>query len=208
MASDVGRPGVERPFALYIMSSKQPERSQLFLPGMESNHVVASMHHQSEEERLANDSGKSDSRIVPQQRTGQVRETKLGNSSEGKATKLSRETSRPLTRPSVGDSVLSRLNRITDRAKSNAQEVFNNLFSALTVDLLRQAFHKLERGKASGIDDQTVEQYEANLENNLQRLVIQLHRESYRPNPSLRVNIPKGKGQTRPLGIACIEDRG
>jgi len=103
--------------------------------------------------------------------------------------------------------VLSRLNRITDRAKSNAQELFNNLFSALTVDLLRQAFHKLERGKASGVDGQTVEQYEANLETNLQRLVIQLHRESYRPNPSLRVNIPKGKGQTRPLGIACIEDK-
>ena len=207
MASGVGRPGVARPFALYIMSSKQPERSQQFLLGMESNRVAASMHYQSEEERLAKDYGKSDSRIVPQQRTDQVRETKLGNTSAGKATKLSRETSRPLTRPSVGDSVLSRLNRITDRAKSNAQEVFNNLFSALTVDLLRQAFHKLERGKASGIDGQTVEQYEANLESNLQRLVTQLHRESYRPHPSLRVDIPKGKGQTRPLGIACIEDK-
>jgi len=165
------------------------------------------MHHQSEEERLANDFGQSDRRIVPQQRTGQVRETKLGNSSEGKAAKLSREPSRPLTRPSDGDSVLSRLNRISERAKSNAQEVFNNVFSALTVDLLRQAFHKLERGKATGIDNQTVEQYESELESNLQRLVIQLHRGSYRPTPSLRVTIPKGKGQTRPLGIACIEDK-
>ena len=78
MASDAERPGVERPFALYIMSSKQPERAQLFLPGMESNHVDASMHHQSEEERLANDIGQSDSRIVPQKPTVQVGETKLG----------------------------------------------------------------------------------------------------------------------------------
>ena len=206
-ASDVGRSGVERPFALYIMSSKQPERAQLFLLGMESNYVDLSRHHQSEEERLANGVGQSDRRIVPQKRTDQVREMKLGNSSEGKAAKLSRESSGPLTRPSVGDSVISRLIRISDRAKSNSEEVFNNLFSAITVDLLRQAFHKLERGKASGIDGQTVEQYEANLESNLQSLANQLHRESYRPNPSLRVNIPKGKGQTRPLGIACIEDK-
>ena len=78
MASDVGRPGVERPFALHIMSSKQPERAQLFLRGLESNHVDLSMHHQSEEERLANGVGKSDRRIVPQKRTDQVREMKLG----------------------------------------------------------------------------------------------------------------------------------
>ena len=174
---------------------------------MKSNHVDASMHHQSEEERLANDLGKSDSRIVPQQRTVQVRETKPGNSGEGKAAKLSRETSRPLTRPSVGDSVISRLNRITDRAKSKPEEMFNNLFSVISVDLLRHAFYRLERGKASGIDDQTVEQYEANLESNLESLVTQLHRGSYRPKPSLRVDIPKGKGQTRPLGIACVEDK-
>lgn len=174
---------------------------------METNHVEASMHHQSEEERLANDVGKSDSRIVPQQRTNQVGETKLGNSSEGKAAKLSRDSSRPLTKPSVGNSVLSRLGRISDRAKSNPEEVFNNLFSAISVDLLRHAFYKLERGKASGMDDQTVEQYEADLESNLQSLVTQLHRGSYRPKPSLRVDIPKGKGQTRPLGIACVEDK-
>ncbi len=57
LASGVERPGGQRPFALHTMSSKQPERSQLFLPGMKSNHVDVSMHHQSEEERLANDLG-------------------------------------------------------------------------------------------------------------------------------------------------------
>jgi group II intron reverse transcriptase/maturase len=174
---------------------------------METNHDEVSMQHQSEEERLANDTGQSDSRIVPQQHTDQVCETKLGNASEGKAAKLSRQSSGPLTRPSDGDSVISRLIRISERAKSNAEEVFNNLFSAITVDLLRQAFHQLERGKASGVDGQTVEQYEADLESNLQSLENRLHRESYRPNPSLRVDIPKGKGQTRPLGIACVEDK-
>lgn len=174
---------------------------------MESNHVSASMHHQSEEERLANDPGKSDSRIVPLKCTGQVHESKLSNVSAGKATKLSRETDRTRTLHSDGIDVLKRLDRISDRAKSQREEKFNNLFSLLTVDLLRQAFHKLERGKASGIDGQTVEQYEANLEGNLLDLETQLHRQSYRPHPSLRKEIPKGNGKTRPLGIACIEDK-
>ena len=76
LASGVGSPRVERPFALDIMSSKQPERAQLFLLGMDPNHLDLGMHHQSEEERLANDVGQSDSRIVPQQRTDQVSDTK------------------------------------------------------------------------------------------------------------------------------------
>ncbi len=52
-----------------------------------------------------------------------------------------------------------------------------------------------------------MEQYEADLESNLESLITQLHRGSYRPKPSLRVNIPKGNGKTRPLGIACVEDK-
>ena len=204
MASSSRRPGVEGPFALHNMSSKQPVRSQLFLPGVESNHDDASMHTQSEEERLANDAGKSDSRIVPLTRAVQVRETKLGNASEGKVTKLSREKDRTRPLHSDGIDVTKRLDRISDRAKSHREESFNNLFSLLDVALLRQAFHKLERGKASGIDGQTVEQYEANLESNLSDLATRLHRQSYRPHPSLRKEIPKGNGKTRPLGIANV----
>ena len=189
------------------MSSKQPVRAQLFLPGMDSNHDAASMYDQSEEERRTNDTGQSDNRIVPQKCTNQVHEMKLGNSSEGKAVKLPRELSKPLTRPSAGDSVISRLTRITERAKSNAEEQFNNLYSALDVTLLRHAFYKLDPSKAPGIDGQTVKQYEENLESNLEDLASRLHRQSYQPKPSRRVEIAKGNGKTRPLGIACIEDK-
>ena len=189
------------------MSSKQPVRSQLFLFDVNANHAAASMHPQSEEERLANDIGKSDSRIVLQQRTDQVRETKLGNASGGKAAKLSRDPSRTRPQLRAGTDVLSRLIRISERAERNPEETFNNLFSLLDVTLLRHAFHKLQRGKAAGSDGQTWEQYEANLESNLEDLATRLHRQSYRPHPSLRREIPKGNGKTRPLGIACVEDK-
>ena len=103
--------------------------------------------------------------------------------------------------------MITRLDRITERAKEYPEEVFNNLFSLLNYELLWYAFRRLKRGKAPGVDDVTVEDYEENLEANLRELLDRLHRGSYRPQPSLRMNIPKRNGKTRPLGIACVEDK-
>ena len=99
--------------------------------------------------------------------------------------------------------MLNRLDRISQRAKACPEETFNNLFSLLTEELLWYAFRRLKRGKSPGIDGVTLEDYEANLRDLLSRL----HRGAYRPQPSLRKLIPKGNGKTRPLGIACVEDK-
>lgn len=186
---------------------KQPVRSQQLLYDVETNHVATSMHVQAEEVRSANGPGKSDSRIVPQQPAVQAGGTKLGNSSEGKAAKPSRETDRTPTVLSDGASVLNRLDRITARAEEYPEERFNNLFSLLHEELLWYAFRKLKRDKAPGVDGVTVDQYEANLRENLRDLAARLHRQTYRPQPSLRRDIPKGNGKTRPLGIAAVEDK-
>jgi group II intron reverse transcriptase/maturase len=132
---------------------------------------------------------------------------KPGNSGVGKAARPSREPAIEPTTPSGGSSVLDRLNRITNRAKSHPEEVFNNLFSLLNCELLWFAFRRLKRGKAPGVDGVTIEAYEENLRANLEGLLQRLHRGGYRPMPSLRKNIPKGNGKTRPLGIACVEDK-
>jgi len=58
------------------MSLRQPARSQLFLYGVKTNYDVASMYHQSEKGRFANDVGKSEGCILP---------VKPGNSGGGKA---------------------------------------------------------------------------------------------------------------------------
>ena len=103
--------------------------------------------------------------------------------------------------------LFSRLDRIKDRAEHYPQEVFNNLFSLLTPELLRLAFGRLKRGKSPGVDGVTVEDYAVDLESNLQSLHQRLHRGTYRPQPSQRRDIPKGNGKTRPLGIAAVEDK-
>jgi group II intron reverse transcriptase/maturase len=103
--------------------------------------------------------------------------------------------------------VLNRLDRITTRAEQQPEATFNNVYSLLTYELLWLAFRKLKRDKAPGADGVTVDQYEENLRDNLQDLETRLHRQSYRPQPSLRREIPKGNGKTRPLGIAAVEDK-
>ncbi len=149
----------------------------------------------------------SDDRIVPLHPECQSGSDKPSNIGVGKAVGITRDPDRAPTVLSDGPSVLTRLDRISQRAKANHEEVFNNLFSLLNYELLWYAFRRLKRGKTPGVDDVTVEDYEADLEANLRVLLERLHRGSYRPRPSLRKNIPKGHGKTRPLGIACVEDK-
>jgi group II intron reverse transcriptase/maturase len=103
--------------------------------------------------------------------------------------------------------VLSRLDRISQRASAQSDAVFNNLFSLITTELLWEAWFGLKGGKSPGVDGVTLEDYGENLQDNFPDLLMRLHRGSYRPKPSLRKLIPKGNGKTRALGIASLEDK-
>ena len=68
--------------------------------------------------------------------------------------------------------------------------------------------HRLQkRNKASGIDKVTKEEYEENLEENIDHLINKLKSFKYRPQPVRRVEIDKGNGKKRPLGIPVYEGR-
>ena len=149
----------------------------------------------------------SDGCIVPLQPDRQSGESKRSNFRAGKASKPSRVSDLTPPAPSGRDSVLNRLDRITRRAGQFPEEAFNNVFSMLTYELLWLAFRQLKRDKAPGADGVTVDQYEEDLQANLRDLEARLHSQSYRPQPSVRRDIPKGNGKTRPLGIAAVEDK-
>lgn len=73
---------------------------------------------------------------------------------------------------------------------------------------LGAAWRKAERNKgAAGVDGQSIERFAAQSERYLQELHENLRTGSYRPSPVKRVDIPKGDGRTRPLGIPTVKDR-
>ena len=65
---------------------------------------------------------------------------------------------------------------------------------------------KANRG-AAGVDGQSITEFEENLSANLYKLWNRLASGSYFPPPVRRVEIPKGDGRTRPLGIPTVADR-
>jgi RNA-directed DNA polymerase len=89
----------------------------------------------------------------------------------------------------------------------NLELVFNNLFSHINVENLRQAFRALDGSKAVGIDGISKAVYAKDLERNLGDLVTRLHVGTYRPQAKREVLIPKANGKTRPIAISCFEDK-
>jgi RNA-directed DNA polymerase len=65
---------------------------------------------------------------------------------------------------------------------------------------------KANRG-AAGVDGQSIAEFEENLQANLYKLWNRMASGSYFPPPVRRVEIPKGDGRTRPLGIPTVADR-
>jgi RNA-directed DNA polymerase len=60
---------------------------------------------------------------------------------------------------------------------------------------------------AAGVDRQSVERFKTNEDLYLAELGAALRTGTYRAQPVRRVDIPKGDGRTRPLGIPTVKDR-
>ena len=65
---------------------------------------------------------------------------------------------------------------------------------------------KANKGKP-GVDGQTLEKFEENVEKNLYKIWNRMSSGSYQPPPVKLVEIPKGNGGTRTLGIPTVADR-
>ena len=101
----------------------------------------------------------------------------------------------------------TKLNRIREMATSNPKMVFTSLYHLINEELLRECHREMDGNKATGVDQVTKAEYEANLGGNIRNLVERLKRKNYKPQPSLRVYIPKVNGKMRPLGMAAYEDK-
>jgi RNA-directed DNA polymerase len=95
------------------------------------------------------------------------------------------------------------INRITELAKEDPKRQFSSIAHLITVAKL-YAFRGLRKDASAGIDGVTYEQYETNVEENIQQLHQRLKEGKYRAQPLRRVYIPKEDGKQRPISIPTV----
>ena len=113
-----------------------------------------------------------------------------------------------MTKPSIKLQELRR--RIYRKAKAEKQWRFWGLYvHVIKMETLRAAYQQVKANDGTpGIDGESFASIEARgVEKFLSAIREELHSRSYKPSKNRRVEIPKGKGKTRRLGIPTIKDR-
>jgi group II intron reverse transcriptase/maturase len=105
------------------------------------------------------------------------------------------------------NNVSTKLQQIAKLARTAPQMAIRTLAHHIDVEFLRVAYWQTRKDGATGVDEQTAADYATNLEANLQSLLDRFKSGSYVAPPVRRVEIPKGDGTTRPLGIPTFEDK-
>jgi group II intron reverse transcriptase/maturase len=107
------------------------------------------------------------------------------------------------------ETVSTKLERIAKLAKQMPGVALTSLSHHIDIEWLKEAHRRVRKDGATGVDGQTAEEYEKNLERNLQSLLDRAKSgDHYRAPPVRRVHIPKGDGsKTRPIGIPTFEDK-
>ena len=105
--------------------------------------------------------------------------------------------------------VLTKQQRVAELAKQSPQMGFTSLAHLIDIDWLHEAYRRTRKDAAAGVDGMTAEQYEANLQSNLEGLLNRVKAGTYQAPPVRRVHIPKGNSPTerRPIGIPTLEDK-
>lgn len=97
--------------------------------------------------------------------------------------------------------------RIASRAKQMSGVPLRTLAHHIDLEWLREAHRRTRKSGAVGIDGQTAEDYASDLDANLASLLERMKSGQYRAPPVRRIEIPKGSGESRPLGIPTFEDK-
>jgi RNA-directed DNA polymerase len=156
---------------------------------------------------VMNEPKKSDPAIVAMKPTNKAGAITVAESVERRAGAEGNANQQSTHRTQCRERVTQALGRVRQAAKARRKERFTALLHHVNIDLLRLSFYALKRNAAPGVDGVTWQDYESDLESNLQDLHARVHRGAYRAKPSRRRYIPKPDGRQRPLGIAALEDK-
>jgi RNA-directed DNA polymerase len=137
-----------------------------------------------------------------------VRDGNTDHTAKDQAGMQSGQSTQARGRNTLIESLSRTLTALGTKAEENPKHRFRGLARLLDRHLLGEAFRKLKRRAAPGIDGVTYGEYAENLEENLLRLETRLKEGKYRAQPVKRRWIAKaGSSKMRPLGIPVLEDK-
>lgn len=99
------------------------------------------------------------------------------------------------------------LRGIARKAKQEKNHRFGNLYGMLNKDALYLAWKSINKKAAVGIDKESAKEFARNLSENLENMEAELKSKKYKAKLVKRVNIPKGNGKFRPLGLPALRDK-
>lgn len=107
------------------------------------------------------------------------------------------------------DDVSTRQQRIAELARIHPEVSFTSLAHHIDLRWLQEAHRRTRKDGATGVDNQTAQDYEKNLEENLRSLLERAKSGNYVAPPVRRTYIPKGTSRTemRPIGVPTFEDK-
>ena len=108
---------------------------------------------------------------------------------------------------SSSTNISTKLERIAKLARQAPTMALTTLAHHIDVEWLHEAYRRTRKDGATGIDRQSAQEYAEGLEQRLESLLERAKTGRYRAPPVRRVHIPKGNGETRPLGIPTFEDK-
>lgn len=104
-------------------------------------------------------------------------------------------------------SVSTRQQHIAEMARKYRGSPLTTLSHHLDLLWMREAYGRVNRDSAPGVDGQTVAGYGEHLDENLLNLLERVKRGVYRAPWVKRVHIPKSDTETRPIGMPTVENK-
>jgi group II intron reverse transcriptase/maturase len=109
-------------------------------------------------------------------------------------------------RPS-SKSVSTKLQRIAELARQMPGTALTTLSHHIDLEFLEEAYRRVRKDGAVGVDEVTAEEFARNLEENLKTLLDGYKSGNYKAPPVRRVYIPKDNNKVRPIGIPTFGDK-
>ena len=114
-----------------------------------------------------------------------------------------------MARRSSREGISTKQEKIAALARHEPKMVFTTLAHHVDVEWLREAWRRTRKSGAAGVDGVTAQEYERDLERDLEHLLSRFKTGSYRAPAVRRVHMPKDAAgnSTRPIGIPTLEDK-